>query len=324
MEIEFHQLDRRHERLRARRPEVERRLTASLALVGQQVPITVIAQEATFVVIDGFRRIRSLQALRRDTVEATVLDLPELEALLYHHAQRSAEGGTALEQAWLVAELADRFELSLDEQARRFGRSPSWVSRRLALARGLPELVQELVREGRIGAHAAMRSLVPLARAKLGDCSRLATAIAPLGLTSREIARIVEAWRRSPPAARERILADPRLLLAVDQQAWPRKDDCSEAASSPSPAVAPRPAPSHDRSRPTPDPRDARGPEPRSCSAAEGLLQDLDLLANLASSLAEGWPATFPQLDEGQKARAHHSLARTRERMAELCCEETT
>lgn len=42
MELEFHQLDMRYEQLRVRRPEREKRLLASLAERGQQVPIIVI------------------------------------------------------------------------------------------------------------------------------------------------------------------------------------------------------------------------------------------------------------------------------------------
>jgi hypothetical protein len=42
MDLEFHQLDLRHEGLRVRRPERERRLLSSLADRGQQVAIVVI------------------------------------------------------------------------------------------------------------------------------------------------------------------------------------------------------------------------------------------------------------------------------------------
>jgi hypothetical protein len=44
-------------------------------------------------------------------------------------------------------------------------RSVSWVSRRLGLVTDLPPAVQEQVRLSAIGAHAAMKYLVPLARA---------------------------------------------------------------------------------------------------------------------------------------------------------------
>jgi len=48
----------------------------------------------------------------------------------------------------------------LDELARRFDRSVSWVSRRLALAEVLPEAIQQQVREGQILAQVALKYLV--------------------------------------------------------------------------------------------------------------------------------------------------------------------
>jgi ParB family chromosome partitioning protein len=43
---------------------------------------------------------------------------------------RLSEHETALEVGWLLAELEQRFGYGLDELARRFDRSVSWVSRR--------------------------------------------------------------------------------------------------------------------------------------------------------------------------------------------------
>jgi ParB family chromosome partitioning protein len=144
MELEFHLLDLRYERLRVRRPMRERRLLASLAERGQQVPVVVIAipeETDRFIVIDGYKRIRALSRLGRDTVRATVWDMSETEALILDRSLRTAEGETALEQGWLLSELHRSFNLSLHELAMRFDRSASWVSRRLALVRELPAVL---------------------------------------------------------------------------------------------------------------------------------------------------------------------------------------
>jgi hypothetical protein len=49
----------------------------------------------------------------------------------------------------------------------------SWVSRRLGLAELPPEAIQQQVREGKVGAQAAMKFLVPVARQSLEDCQRM-------------------------------------------------------------------------------------------------------------------------------------------------------
>jgi hypothetical protein len=126
---------------------------------------------------------------------------------------RTGEGATALEQGWLLHEISVRFELSLEDLGRRFARSASWVSRRLALVEELPQTIQEHVQRGELPAHAAMKHLVPLARANPDACERLVAAIAGKGLTNREIGQLYAAWRDSLPAIRERVLTAPLLFL---------------------------------------------------------------------------------------------------------------
>src|SRR6059036_652577 len=130
MQLEFHQLDRRWEHLRVRHPGRQRRLLASLADSGQQTPIVVVAAEGQadrFVVIDGYKRIAALEQLGRDTVEAVVWPMGECDALVLERSMRLSQRDTALEEGWLLQELRDRFGYSLDDLARRFDRSTSWV-----------------------------------------------------------------------------------------------------------------------------------------------------------------------------------------------------
>jgi ParB/RepB/Spo0J family partition protein len=154
MQLEFHQLDRRWEHLRVREPHRQRRLLASLAESGQQTPIVVVVsqdnRERYLVIDDGHKRVVALEQLGRDTVEATVWAMNEAEALLLSRSLRSGPQESALEEGWLLAELEQRFDYSLDELARRFDRSTSWVSRRLALVELLPEAIQQQVREGKL------------------------------------------------------------------------------------------------------------------------------------------------------------------------------
>jgi len=219
LDLEPHQLDLCYERLRVRREEAEQRLLGSLAAWGQQVPIVVVAvaePPGRYRVIDGFQRLRALIRLGHDTVWATSWQLSELDALLLSRGQRTGSQ-TALEQAWLVAELSERFHLTGEELSKRLARSASWVSRRLALVRCLPEPVQEQVRSGHLAAHAAMRHLVPLARAKPAECAELTAAVASQRLTSRELGEFVHLFRRASRLDRPRLLADPRLALRARQ-----------------------------------------------------------------------------------------------------------
>jgi ParB family chromosome partitioning protein len=222
-----HQLDLRYEKLRTQKPDAERKLVGSLAAIGQQVPVVVVRGEgaAPFVLVDGYKRVRALRRLGQDLVGATCWDLSEAEALVLDRLLHTGEGATALEQGWLLRELYVRFELSLEDLGRRFARSASWVSRRLALVDELPAAIQEQVQRGALPAHAAMKHLVPLARANAEACERLVAAIAGKGLTNREIGQLYAAWRDGLPAIRERVLTAPLLFLKARHAVGTIPDD---------------------------------------------------------------------------------------------------
>src|SRR5437773_7687186 len=112
MKLEFHQLDRRYEHLRARNPDRQRRLMTSLAASGQQTPIVVIAVSKgpdRHRVIDGYKRVAALEQPGRDTVEALGWEMSEADALVLDRSMRMSETETALAPGWLLQEMAPRF-----------------------------------------------------------------------------------------------------------------------------------------------------------------------------------------------------------------------
>jgi ParB/RepB/Spo0J family partition protein len=231
MQLEFHQLDRRWEHLRVHHPARQRRLLASLADSGQQVPIVVVAAEGQadrYVVIDGYQRIAALQQLGRDTVEAVVWPMSEAEAVLLDRSLRLSEHETALEVGWLLQEMEQRFGYNLEELARRFDRSVRWVSRRLALVELLPESIQQQVRKGQIAAQVAMKFLVPVARQSLEDCQRMAAIFAEHHCDTREAGQLYAAWRRGSATVRQRILGDPALFFKTQRQEKPPAGPAAE------------------------------------------------------------------------------------------------
>ena len=222
MKLEFHQLNRGYEHLRVRRSDEQRRLMASLATSGQQTPIVVVAVSGTpdgYLVIDGYKRIAALEQLGRDTVEAVIWPMSECDALVLERSMRFGHRDTALEEGWLLAEVRDRFGYSLDDLSRRFDRSTSWVSRRLALVELLPQMIQQTVRMGEISAHVAMKYLVPVARVDAEHCERMAAVFIEHRCDTRQAGQLYTAWRKGTRVTRERILAEPELFLKTQRQA---------------------------------------------------------------------------------------------------------
>lgn len=214
MDLELHQMDRRFEALRIADAAQEARLAASLATDGQHHPVLVVEDSAgRYVLIDGYRRVRALERLGRDTVTALVLSCDETTALILGHRLARGRRHEALEEGWLLHELIELRGVSARQVATELGRTPSWVSRRLALAKALPASVQQRVRTGAVGAHAAAKYLVPLARANSAHCERLAAGISTERLTTRQVAVLYTAWRAGDATQRERIVDAPMLYL---------------------------------------------------------------------------------------------------------------
>jgi len=278
MELELHQLELRYARLRKRRPAQERQLLASLAERGQQLPIVVVADADRYVVIDGYKRVRALKRLAHDTVCGTCWALGEVEALLLERRLRCSSED-AFEQAWLLAELRERFGLGLAELAARFEHSKSWVSRRLGLIEGLPASVHEQVRAGSLSAHAAMRYLLPLACANAQAAVRFAAALEPLKPTTRQVAALYGGWQAGSERTRELILASPQVYL--------------QAQAAQSRAAAP--------------------------SATQRWLNDLGALSGIARRALRTLEAgLLQQLLEAERLEVEHAFARTKAELERL------
>ena len=100
----FTRIEQRYAQLRRHDAKKEKQLLASMSEVGQQSPVIVV-QEATgrYVLVDGYKRARVQQRLRREVLAAVTWELTEPEALLLARLMRTAEGESALEQGWLAA-----------------------------------------------------------------------------------------------------------------------------------------------------------------------------------------------------------------------------
>jgi hypothetical protein len=192
------------------------------------VPVIVISERERLVLIDGYLRVDALRRLGRDRVAATAWPVTEPEALL-HHRHLAASEHTAIEDAWLLARLRTH-GLSLDDLAARLCRSKSWVSRRLALLDELATAAQASVRTGIVPAQAAMKYLVPLARANRRQCEQLIAGLGTTRVSVREVGALYRAWRSADAVGRQRIVAEPLLCLRVLQAAAPSVDE--EDASS--------------------------------------------------------------------------------------------
>jgi len=223
-QVDLHRLELRFAQARVLGPQAVDQLARSIEHSGQLVPCIAVVETGApqWVLVDGYRRIAALRRLGRDTACVQPWAVELAPALLAVLAGAGARAWAAIEEALLVRELVQQLGLSEHEVARGCGRDVSWVSRRLLLVCGLPEPILAAVRSGTVSSWAATRVLAPLARANSEHAERLLLGLTQTPWSTRDLRCWFDHYQGAHHAARERLVAHPRLFLdalrAADEQ----------------------------------------------------------------------------------------------------------
>jgi hypothetical protein len=166
-----------------------------------------------FVLLDGYLRVKALRHCGRDTAVAEIWECKEEEALVEIIARSHSRRWDLLEEAALLHELHDHYQLSQSRIASLVGRKQSWVSTRLALYHTLSEDLVELIRRGSISTWTATRVIVPIARAIPEHGKLLSENLSRLSLSTREMAQFLCHYRKANRKQRENMVREPVLFL---------------------------------------------------------------------------------------------------------------
>jgi ParB family transcriptional regulator, chromosome partitioning protein len=227
-EIEMAQLQLRYAHTRIERPDRVLVLASSMERFGQILPVIVLREEKnSFILIDGYQRVKALKRCGRDTLVAEIWEGKEEEALVQLLARANSRKWDLLEEAALLKELHDQHHLSQSRIASRVGRKQSWVSGRLALYRVLSEDLLESIRKGSISTWAATRVIAPIARAIPEHAKTLSDNLSKASLSTRELTRLFHHYQKANRKQRENMVQDPFLFL----KALHAKEETTEAKS---------------------------------------------------------------------------------------------
>ena len=191
----------------ARIEQVER----SMHLHGQLQPVVARVCEQGYQIIDGFKRCYKASDLGMKTLQCLVLDVDEAQArVLMLSYNRTPQTMESWEEALVLKDLVERYDVSQRELSKMTGYSRSWVSRRLGLVSKIDEEVASQIRMGVLsGSHA--RALMRLPR---GNQAEVARAIHSWRLTSRESDSLVDAYLEAEDVTHQRqILDNPENVL---------------------------------------------------------------------------------------------------------------
>src|SRR5450759_173639 len=111
-QIELTRLELRYAHTRIERPGGAAALAASIERFGQIIPVIVLKEEIHVILLDGYLRVKALTVLGRDTALAEIWECREEEALVELLARTHSRKWDLFEEAALLQELHDHYQLS--------------------------------------------------------------------------------------------------------------------------------------------------------------------------------------------------------------------
>jgi len=191
----------------ARIEQIER----SMQLHGQLQPVVARTCEHGYQIIDGLKRVYVANDLFMKTLQCLVLDVDEAQArVLMLSYNRTPQTMESWEEALVLKDLVERYDVSQRELSKMTGYSRSWVSRRLGLVSKIDEEVASQIRMGELSSSHA-RALMRLPR---GNQVEVARAIHSWRFTSRQSDSLVDAYLEAEDEAHQRrILANPERVI---------------------------------------------------------------------------------------------------------------
>jgi len=213
-EIEIAHLQLRYAHTRIHRPERVSSLASSIERFGQIIPVIALREGMdSFVLIDGYLRVKAVRRCRRDTVVAEIWECKEEEALVAVLARAHTRKWDLIEEAALLRELYHQYHLPQSRIASLLGRKQGWVSGRLALYDALSEDILELIRKGCISTWAATRVIAPIARAIPEHGKVLSESLTKEDLSTRDLALFFRHYQKANRKQRENMVLQPALFL---------------------------------------------------------------------------------------------------------------
>jgi ParB-like chromosome segregation protein Spo0J len=219
-EVELEQIGMDFERLRVVDPGADQRIRNSLEIHGQLSPLLVGESEDKLILVDGFKRLRSMRLLKKERILVcgivrSMLALKAMVLMVNHEESACRE----LEEALVVESLYRDDGLQQQEIAILCNRHKSWVCRRIAFIERLGEEVQEQLRLGLVTITTA-RELIQLPR---GNQREVLDALRTHRLSSRQSRHFIGKYLDSPSYRRHALLNDP---WGVIEPARRRRIDC--------------------------------------------------------------------------------------------------
>lgn len=216
--LEHHCVHQQYAHLRLHKRNALSLIMASLQQYGQLVPVVVVPSvKNQWVLLDGYLRIKALQVIGQDTVQAEIWECSVADALLSLLKTCQSRAWKAFEEALLLRELHLHHALSQSDLAKQLGRDKSFISRRLSLIENLPENAVQAILTGTLSLWSAMRIVAPMARANTSHAESLLNYLLKHHHSSRELNHFYQHYQQANRPARLNMLNNLELFFKAQK-----------------------------------------------------------------------------------------------------------
>ncbi len=199
-QIEVSHIDTGYETLRLKDKNREKAILDSIINYGVKDSLKCISKgNDTFILLDGFKRLRCCLRIKLSIVPVTCLGSDEVSAILHLVRLSNVNNLNILEQAAFIDELHQKHKLPVKEIACQVERSPAWVSVRLGIIHEMSDVVRKAIFTGAFPVRSYMYTLRQFTRVNKiskNDIDEFVKAVSGKKLSTRNIETLVYGYFR--------------------------------------------------------------------------------------------------------------------------------
>lgn len=208
-EVEISRIDIRFENVRLKDKVREKVLLTSILQYGIKEPLKcIVKKDGELILLDGFKRLRSCIKLSVQVVPVVSLGSDETTAILELIRLSNNHSLNILEQAALVDELKDRYNMTVREIACHLERSPAWVCVRSGIIDEMSETVKDAVFSGKFPVRSYMYNLRQFTRVnnvKKSEIDIFVKSVSGKSLSTRDVETLAYGYFRGGPELKKQI-----------------------------------------------------------------------------------------------------------------------
>jgi len=196
-EIEISCLDTRFENHRLKNSKIEDKLLCSILQRGICDPLQGIDVKDNLILLDGFKRYRCAKKLNISIVPYDSLSNNEAVGIMELIRTSNSKKLDTLEEALLIDELINVYNMSTADIASYVDRSKSWVSVRTGIVDDMSEIVKDKVFNGKFPVYSFMYTLRPFIRINgknMKEIDEFVNLLAGKNISIREIDQLAQVY----------------------------------------------------------------------------------------------------------------------------------